>query len=125
MPNRGTTLNIIDRKEDFTALLDQLTAPSPLQKSFLTGHVDAQKIAAVGHSLGGYTVLGMSGARQSWKEPRIKAAVLYSPYALPYIEGDKLRGVNIPLLMQGATLDFVSPHFYNQFIESYPLPSIT
>jgi predicted dienelactone hydrolase len=94
-----------DRKEDCSAILDQLD-PASKQKLILTGHVDPKKIAAMGHSLGGYTVLGLSGARHAWKEPRIKAAVLYSPYALPYIGGDKLRGVQIPTLMQGGTLDF-------------------
>lgn len=48
------------RPRDLTQLLDYL-----LRSPALAGTVDAQRIAAVGHSLGGWTVMELAGARFS------------------------------------------------------------
>src|SRR5207244_5750878 len=83
-PNSWDSGKFFDRKEDVTALVDELIVRGRDPQAFLFEHVDEAFIGAAGHSLGGYTVLGLAGARPSWREPRIRAVVAYSPYAMPY-----------------------------------------
>ena len=47
--------------------------------------VDVNRSVVVGHSLGGYTMMAMAGAWPSWKDSRIKAVLLFSPYAAPFL----------------------------------------
>lgn len=78
----GAPLFWRERAEELTAILDglgSLEAALPLLK----GRLDRERIAAVGHSLGGHTVallLGMrvtiDGAKVDLRDPRIKAGVL-------------------------------------------------
>lgn len=78
----GAPLFWRQRAEEVTAILDGLrTIETTLP--LLKGRLDHEKIAAVGHSLGGHTVallLGMrvtiDGAEVDLHEPRIKAGVL-------------------------------------------------
>jgi predicted dienelactone hydrolase len=99
-----------DRQEDIVALLDQLLAWDQAADSPFFGHVDPQHIGGMGHSLGGYTMLGLAGGWESWREPRIKAAVLLSPFAQPYDVNGQLDKVTIPVMIQGGTLDWgISP----------------
>jgi dienelactone hydrolase len=68
--------------------------------------IDWSKVALCGHSLGGYTVLGLAGAWPSWQIPEIKAVLALSPYCEPFIAHDTLGGIKIPVMYQGATRDF-------------------
>jgi predicted dienelactone hydrolase len=94
-----------DRHDDVVALLDQLLQWNDGGDSPLAGHIDSQRIGGMGHSLGGYTMLGLAGGWKSWHEPRIKTAVLLSPYALPYDVNGQLDKVSIPVMIQGGTFD--------------------
>ncbi len=94
-----------DRQEDITALLNQMLEWNKAADSPWSGRIDATRIGGFGHSLGGYTVLGMAGGWKSWKEPRLKAAVLLSPYAHPFINQGDAGNVSIPVMLQGGTLD--------------------
>lgn len=96
----------LDRKRDLQALLDTLLGSSPW-----INQIDAQRIGIVGHSLGGYSALGMAGAWPSWRDTRIKAALLLSPYVAPYQAKGTLGDVTgVPLMYQGAQLDiFITP----------------
>ena len=53
----------------------------------------------------------LAGAWPSWKDPRIKAALLLSPYVAPYQLKQTLGGVSsLPLMYQGAQFDiFITP----------------
>ncbi|MBC7817752.1 MAG: hypothetical protein IAG10_12735 [Planctomycetaceae bacterium] len=95
-----------DRQEDLTALLNQMLEWNKAKESPWSGRIDEALIGGCGHSLGGYTVMGMAGGWKSWKEPRIKAAVLLSPYAHPFDAQGKASDVTIPVMLQGGTLDF-------------------
>ena len=75
------------RAQDMHAILDRLDEIESAVPG-LAGRVDKSRIAAVGHSLGGHTVVMLAGARVTdpstgevvdLSEPRIKAAVLFSP----------------------------------------------
>lgn len=89
----GAPLFWRERTEELTAILDGLAAIEAALP-LLKGRLDHERIAAVGHSLGGHTVallLGMrvtiGGAEVDLREPRIKAGVLL---AAPGAGGDNL-----------------------------------
>ncbi|MBV8366579.1 MAG: alpha/beta fold hydrolase [Candidatus Eremiobacteraeota bacterium] len=86
----------VDTKDLITMMLrDPLFAPQ----------IDANRIGIAGHSLGGYTALGVVGAWPKWRDPRIKAALLLSPYSVPFSADNTLHGVTVPLMYQGAQGD--------------------
>ncbi len=66
---------------------------------------DWNAIGLAGHSLGGYTVLGLAGSWRSWKDPRVKAVLALSPYATPYIVNHTLANIAVPVMYQGGTRD--------------------
>lgn len=68
---------------------------------------DTSRIGAVGHSLGGYAVLGMAGAWSAWKTPQVKAVVAFSPFAAPFIAHGTLAQIAVPVMYQGAESDWV------------------
>ena len=67
--------------------------------------IDWSKLTLMGHSLGGYTVLGLAGAWPSWKLPGVKAVVALSPYCAPYLRKKTLGDLKIPVMYQGGTRD--------------------
>ncbi|HVZ27116.1 MAG TPA: alpha/beta hydrolase [Rhizomicrobium sp.] len=89
-----------DRRDDMEALLDYALAHEPYQ-----GAIDPDHIAAMGHSLGGYTALGLGGAWTSWRDPRIKAVLALSPYAAPFVSSKTLGDVAVPVMYQTGTRD--------------------
>jgi predicted dienelactone hydrolase len=48
--------------------------------------IEWSRVALAGHSLGGYTVLGLAGGWASWKLPSIKAVLAMSPYCDPFLQ---------------------------------------
>lgn len=95
-----------DRREDVVALLDALEEWNVERDGAWEGRIDTGRIGGIGHSLGGYTMLGLAGGWKSWREPRLGAVVALSPYAHPYLEKRTLGSVQIPVMLQGGTLDF-------------------
>lgn len=67
---------------------------------------DTARIGVAGHSLGGYAALGMAGGWPSWKTPGVRAALAMSPYALPFMAKGTLGRIQVPVMYQGAALDF-------------------
>ena len=100
-PGEWDERSFVDRRNDLSALLDHLLK----EESFLQGRINRDAIGAMGHSLGGHTVLGAVGGWPSWRDRRIRAALLLSPYILPYLDHGHPAGVEVPVMMQGATLD--------------------
>ena len=95
-----------DRREDIVALLDEMLRRNRTPGSPWEGRLDPAAIGGTGHSLGGYTIMGLAGGWPSWRDPRLKAAVLYSPYVPPFDRSGDLAHVTIPVQMQGGTLDW-------------------
>jgi len=89
-----------DRREDVEAVIDEL-----LNNAEFGPVIDAEKIGLAGHSLGGYTVVGMAGGWPSWKDARIRALLALSPYVMPFQVKNNLGNVHVPLMYQGGTLD--------------------
>jgi predicted dienelactone hydrolase len=67
--------------------------------------VDLGRLGYIGHSLGGYTVVGLAGGWASWKTPGVKAVLALSPYTEPYLVHGTLGGLSAPVMYQGGTLD--------------------
>lgn len=91
-----------DRTIDVEHAVDQI-----LDDISIRSRIDKDKIALMGHSLGGYTALGLAGGWPSWRNFRYKAVVALSPYATPYTRRNALSGVIIPTLYIGGTKDVV------------------
>ena len=100
-PQDWTDATYANRRDDMAHTIDWMT-----HGSAVSAHVDSTRIGGAGHSLGGYTILGVTGAWTSWKDPRIRAALVFSPYANPFLYQSRLHGVNVPVMYQGATGDF-------------------
>ena len=90
-----------DRAADIEAVLDAL-AKDPALAGVAA---DMARIGMAGHSLGGYTALGLGGAWPSWKDPRIKAVLALSPFCSPYVSSGALDRMNIAVMYQGGTAD--------------------
>ncbi len=108
----------IDRSKDMRFALDQL-----LSDAQFASRLDAQRIAAAGHSYGANTTLLLAGAqvlrdgkRMDLADPRIKAAVIISAPPF-YGEGDTkaiLQGIRVPSLHITATGDEIKiPGYYS------------
>lgn len=70
------------------------------------GHaIDATRIGLMGHSLGGYTVLGVAGAWPGWGLPGVRAVLAFSPFVEPYIARGRLAHLRVPVMYQDGTLD--------------------
>ncbi|MBX5496324.1 MAG: hypothetical protein IRZ15_13415 [Bryobacteraceae bacterium] len=88
------------RRDDVRRVLDGMLA-DPQFASI----IDPEKIGGIGHSLGGYTIFGLAGGWESWYEPRIKAALLLSPYLHAYRYNNRISAVRIPLMYQSGGTD--------------------
>lgn len=103
--------NTIDRYQDVATVLDQLTKWNDDKKERFHQRFDLEHIGMSGHSFGAVTTQGVSG--QSWRlmgqrftDPRIKAAVMFSPSIPGRSEPEQSFGqVSIPWLLLTGTKD--------------------
>lgn len=73
------------------------------------GRIDERGIGVVGHSLGGYTVLGLAGGWRSWQDDRVKAALVFSPYVAPFVVQRRVSAIQVPVMIQAADRDRLIP----------------
>jgi predicted dienelactone hydrolase len=101
-PGAWTSSSYRDRADDIARLIDALRRDSRFS---MRG--DWTRIALAGHSLGGYTVLGLAGAWPEWKlrSINVKAVLALSPYAQPFQTHHTLSGLASPVMYQGGTRD--------------------
>jgi predicted dienelactone hydrolase len=90
-----------DRRDDLQKLRDALPADPALSG----WSIDRDRVALVGHSLGGYTVLGLAGAWPGWRMDKVAAVVALAPYAEPFLTQGALASVAGPVLLQGGEKD--------------------
>jgi predicted dienelactone hydrolase len=100
-PKRWSDQSHSDRRDDVLATIAAIVGDPRLG-----GLVDASRIGLAGHSLGGYTALGMVGGWPSWRDPRVKAVLAFSPYAAPFLEQGTLATLRVPVMYQGAQFDW-------------------
>ena len=79
----------------------------------LAGHVDCARIGMCGHSFGGHTTLALIGqrigaGRRSYRDPRIKAAIIYSvsPAASPNAPDGIYADIRLPVCHMSGTDDY-------------------
>lgn len=90
-----------DRADDFRRLIEAMKTDDRFR-----ARADWSRLGLAGHSLGGYTVLGMAGGWPSWMLPGVKAVLALSPYVQPFTVQRTLGGLSAPVMYQGGTLDF-------------------
>ena len=90
-----------DRADDIRGLIEAARADARFR-----ARVDWSRLGLAGHSLGGYTVLGLCGAWPAWKLPGVKAVLALSPYSQPFIKHKTLAGLSVPVMYQGGTWDY-------------------
>jgi len=103
-----------DRADDIRRLIDAIRA----DERFRT-RVDWSRLGLAGHSLGGYTVLGLCGAWPGWKLPGVKAVLALSPYSQPFILKKTLAGLSVPVMYQGGTWDYGATPGIKKTVVSY------
>jgi predicted dienelactone hydrolase len=90
-----------DRADDIRHLIAALRADPGWRNG-----IDWGRLGLAGHSLGGYTVLGLGGAWPGWKLDGVKGVLALSPYVRPFVVRHTLAGLDAPVMYQGGTLDF-------------------
>jgi len=88
-----------DRADDIRRLL------AALHRDQLNPRIEWSRVGLIGHSLGGYTVLGLAGAWPNWRLADVKAVVAWSPYCEPFVAHGDLSGIRVPVMYQGGTRD--------------------
>ncbi len=99
-PATWTDSTYRDRADDVRGLLKGLRDDPNWSRA-----IDWSKVALAGHSLGGYTVLGLAGAWPAWRVSGIKAVLALSPYSMPFQIKGGLSGLDVPVMYQGGTRD--------------------
>ena len=118
----GSYLNLANRPRHLHMVIDAV-----LEDAHFAAHVDAKRIVAAGHSLGGYTALALAGGKP-WSEQglpvtveadaRIRALVLLAPAAAYYMVPGSLHGVTQPILMLTAEHDFITPDWQASLVQN-------
>lgn len=104
-PGSWNAGSYIERRDDVRSALDAM-----LRDPAFRDAIAPDRIGIAGHSLGGYVALAMAGGWKDWRDPRLRAALVFSPYSLPLSLRGDLRAIRVPLMYQGADLDlFVTP----------------
>jgi predicted dienelactone hydrolase len=91
-----------DRRDDMQGLRAALLAGDPV-----AGPVDTSRVVLVGHSLGGYTALGLAGGWPNWSTGGVAAVVALAPFVEPLLAGggSGLAAISAPVLFQAGTED--------------------
>jgi predicted dienelactone hydrolase len=103
--------NFLLRVQDIPAVLDQLEIWNADKTNFLAGRMDLKKIGMSGHSFGAITTEAVSGETlpltgQKLTDPRIKAAIAFSPSPPHMGSADAAFGsVTIPWMLMTGTKD--------------------
>jgi predicted dienelactone hydrolase len=109
-PGAWTDATERNRRDDLETLLAYALTHAPYKST-----IDPDRIALMGHSLGGYTALGMAGAWRRWHDSRVKCVLALSPYIAPLLAIDRLEGVRVPVMYQTGTRDIaIAPALLDQ-----------
>jgi predicted dienelactone hydrolase len=100
----------VSRHDDVETLLDFALSHAPYKSA-----IDPARIGLMGHSLGGYTVLGLAGGWPQWRDPRFKAVLALAPFSTPFVDKATLGKITIPVMYIGGTRDrLIEPALVSQ-----------
>jgi dienelactone hydrolase len=100
-PENWTDQTNRNRRDDIHAVLDAL--PSSTYSQYIEGF---SNIGCMGHSMGGYTCMGVAGAWSSWTRSEIGPVAALSPWHRPLMAQNRVGDMtNSQTLYQGGTLD--------------------
>jgi hypothetical protein len=116
VPATWSEASFRDRADDIWRLIGALKNDAEWQRQ-----IDWARCGLVGHSLGGYTMLGLGGAWPSWRLDGIKAILALSPYVQPFPVHRALAGLAAPVMYQGGTLDFGITPWLGKAMGAYDL----
>lgn len=116
----GTYENLVNRPRHVRLTIDALTAHPAFAHAVLS-----DKVAVIGHSLGGYTALALAGGKPRYKDgrdveviadSRIQALVLLTPATPWYQHEGGLSEVRLPILMLTAEHDPYTPEWHAEVV---------
>ncbi len=110
-PGGPTVADVGNQAGDLSFLIDHFTAENASPTSFLFGRVDTDHVGAIGHSLGGATVL-LSTYHPTLRDSRIKATVALSPLGCVFLDGF-FDTSTVPLMIEGGTADLITQYQSN------------
>lgn len=100
-PENWTEQSNSNRRDDIHAVLDAL--PYGDYAQYIESFSD---VGCMGHSMGGYTCMGLAGAWSGWTRPEIKSVAALSPWHKPYTAQNRVGSMtNDNTLYQGGTRD--------------------
>lgn len=103
-PESWTDATYRDRYEDILAVYRSIPNEPKVAQLYDNGPV-----ILIGHSLGGYTTLGMAGARPAWASEIAPVGVIaLSPFSAPYLGSGALQDLKVPVMYQGGTRDYLT-----------------
>lgn len=111
MREAASVENLRLRAQDIPAVLDQLEVWNADDKSPLAGRLDMKRVGMSGHSFGAVTTQAVGGQSmpvigRKWTDPRIRAAVAFSPSApASGNAGSAFGSVGIPWMLMTGTHD--------------------
>lgn len=111
-----STSDWVNRARDISLILDNLTN---LERKYpeLQGRIDTSKIGVSGHSYGAFTAMMVSGMTSSAAtppisaaDPRVKAAVVFSPQGTGSLglTKDSWKEMTVPMMFVTGSLDYVT-----------------
>jgi len=113
-PGGPITRDVVNQPADASFVLDQVIAASRDESHWLSGLVDEDRVAAGGHSLGGFTTLGFFNS--CCTDDRVDAAfpVAGSMASFP---GEWFEGTDTPILLVHGDQDELVP--YSRSADAY------
>ena len=115
-----TDANLVNRPRHMALVIDAVA-----DDAALGDHVIAEQVAAIGHSIGGYTALAVAGGKpwsrtgqqlETVHDTRVKALVLLAPVAFWYVPDGSLANVTAPILVYGGDEDTFAPTWHAHLI---------
>jgi predicted dienelactone hydrolase len=112
--------NLVNRPRHVRLAIDAVCAHGEF-----AARVALERVAVIGHSLGGYTALAVAGGVPWSKtgqrvdtvpDPRVRALVLLAPATAFYRAPDSLRRVSVPILMLIAEHDPLTPRWHAEVV---------
>jgi len=110
-PGGALVEDVVNQPGDVSFLIDTLLGYSAVSGHALSGKIDADRLGAVGISLGGLTST-LVGFHPQWRDPRI-SAVLSIAGPSNFFTAEFFAGVDLPFMMFAGDLDVLVPYASN------------